>query len=129
MNLLISVGFFYPSQIGGPGNTLYWIGKHLVENDIKVTVLVSDIGVPKSFAPRDKWTVLDGIRIKYCNVTNPYGLIKLTWNTIKELTHNDVVMLSSLLYKPNFFVGIVALIYKKNNLVTTWGVTYTKRFC
>jgi len=113
MKLLMSLGMFYPSQIGGPGNTLYWIGKELVKKDIAVTVVVSDIGVPADFAVRNKWFNLDNIKIKYCSTNAVNSSIKLTWNTLKEVSRNDLIMLSSIFYKPNFFVGILTLILGK----------------
>ena len=113
MKLLMSLGIFYPSQIGGPANTLYWIGKSLTKKGIDVTAIVSDIGVSKNFVISDQWNNLDGIKIKYCHVNKFNGFLKLTIEALKEVPKNDVVMLSSIFYKPNFFVGIAALIFNK----------------
>lgn len=113
MRLLISTGLFYPSQIGGPGNTLYWFGKELVKKGISVKTIVSDAGVAEDFAPRDTWFDLDGIQIKYCKTGNQHNPISLVWKTMSEVSESDVVMLSSLLYKPNLFVGLAALLSGK----------------
>ena len=113
MKILMSLGIFYPSQVGGPGNTLYWMGKELVKQGISVTAVVSDRGVSDDFAPRDQWVDLDGIKIKYIVSGYITLFFRLVWHTLKEIPKNDVVMLSSFFYKPNFFVGLAALIGKK----------------
>lgn len=111
--ILMSLGIFYPSQVGGPANTLYWLGKELASKKMEITVIVSDYGVPAEFAPRNRWFYLDEIKVKYCCVNSCLNLLKLIWLTIKEIPVNDKVMLSSFFYKPNFVVGLVALLFGK----------------
>lgn len=127
LKILMSLGVFYPSQIGGPGNSLYWLGKEFVNQGIKTTAIVSDHGVADDFAPRNQWFDLNGIKIKYCETKSMMNLSKLTWLTIKEVPTNDVIMLSSLFYKPNFFVGLTALLYDKRILWSPRGELLVSR--
>ena len=126
MRLLMSLGIFYPSQVGGPGNTLYWIGKELIKKGCNVTVLVSDIGVTKEFAARGKWIDLNGIKIKYSHLKYPNSSLKIALLTIKEIPQNDVVMLSSIFYKPNFLVGLVSLFYRKRIIWSPRGELFVR---
>ena len=127
MKLLMSVGIFYPSQVGGPGNTLYWLGKELALRGVQTTAVVMDRGVAEDFAPRNQWIDLCGIRIKYCKHNSSIGFMQLLWNTLIEIPSSDVVILSSIFYKPNFFVGLVALVYRKKIIWSPRGELLFKR--
>lgn len=123
----MSLGIFYPSQVGGPGNTLYWLGKELVKRNVAVTAVVTDLGISSNFALRDKWYNLEGITIKYCNSKKPFLIFKIIWQTLKQVPYNDVIMLSSIFYKPNFFVGIMALIMSKKVIWSPRGELLVQR--
>ena len=41
MTLLISTALFYPSRLGGPANTLYWLSKALAKAGVQVTVVTT----------------------------------------------------------------------------------------
>lgn len=45
MRILFPLNAFYPSQIGGPCNTLYWHCSGLYNNGIKPTVITTRIGI------------------------------------------------------------------------------------
>lgn len=111
MKLLISIGIFYPSQIGGPSNTLYWLAKELAARGFDVTVVASDAGVSSDFAPRNIWNNFDGIKIKYWADTNSF--FKMIWFTIREIRNNDVLVLTSFLAKPNLFTALYAMLSGK----------------
>lgn len=127
MRLLISTGIFYPSQVGGPANSLYWLSKNLVKNGIDVTAIATDLGINKESILTNKWNDLDGIKIKYCrtNIINVFFII--IWNSIKEIPKNDAIMLSSFFYKPNIIIGIIALIYKKKIIWSPRGETLASK--
>lgn len=48
MRILFPIGAFYPSQIGGPGNTVYWHTCALTQNEIQVEVTTTMIGIDES---------------------------------------------------------------------------------
>ena len=42
MEILISAGLFYPSKLGGPANTLYWLVKALCTRNLDLSVVNSN---------------------------------------------------------------------------------------
>lgn len=113
MKLFISLGIFYPSQVGGPSNTLYWLAKTLVSKGVEVDVVVTDSGVSKEFASRDKWIDVDGIRVRYCSGNGMVTFVKSILFALISIKNCDVVMLSSVFYKPNFFISLWAILIKR----------------
>ena len=112
MRLLIPTGLFYPSKLGGPANTLYWLAKALVQNDIDVTVVTSDNFIDEGLVKSNKWTDVDGVRVRYCTAKTklPFRVIH---HSILEVFKADVVLFSSLCYLPNFFILLFAFILGK----------------
>lgn len=109
MKVLFPLHLFYPSRIGGPANTLYWLCKALAMKGHDVIVVATRGGIDEGKVELDKWVDVDGIRVRYCNSTS-----KFTYDVIKyskrELKKNDTVVFSSLCYLPNFFIAIAALL-------------------
>jgi glycosyltransferase involved in cell wall biosynthesis len=112
MNILISAGLFYPSKLGGPANTLYWLAKALCTRNLDVSVVTSNNHIDDKSIEFDKWTTIDDIRVRYCSVNSrfPFGIL---FYSIKELLKSDVVMLSSFFYKPNFFLAFFSVLFNK----------------
>lgn len=112
MKLLISTGLFYPSKLGGPANTLYWLAKEMVLKGIRTSVVSTHNYIDDNRITPDKWTTIDGIKALYCN-----SKTKLAYNvirqSIKEIKKCEVVMLSSFHFIPCFFVALYALFFKK----------------
>ena len=45
MKIYFPIGAFYPSQIGGPCNTLYWHTGQLTRNGIEVNIFTTTSGI------------------------------------------------------------------------------------
>ncbi len=112
MRVLISAGLFYPSKLGGPANTLYWLSKALVKCGIDVTVVTSSNHIESDILEFDKWIELDKIRIRYCTVKSKLPL-NIVLHSIREIRKSDIVLLSSICYLPNFFILLVSLLLRK----------------
>ncbi len=112
MKVLILSGLFYPSKLGGPANTLFWLTKALSNNNIDVSVVTSNNFIDDETIVCNKWTIVDKTRVRYCSAKTklPYRLIIFS---IKELLKCDVLLLSSFFYRPNFFVALFAFIARK----------------
>lgn len=107
MRVLITAGLFYPSKLGGPAKTLYWIAKALVSNNIKVTVVASNTHIDDGLVKFDEWTEIDDIKVRYCTVKSKFSC-SVIFHSIKELFKSDVVLLSSIFYIPSFFIALFA---------------------
>lgn len=112
MKVFISAGLFFPSKLGGPANTLYWLAKSLVSNNIRVSVVTSNNHIEDGLVEFDEWTEIDNIRVRYCSVNSKFSL-RVIFYSIKELFNNDVILLSSIFYIPSFFIALIASLTSK----------------
>lgn len=114
MKLLIVARNFYPSTLGGPSLTLYWMAKALINKGIDVTVITSSDHVPANKVTFDEWTELSGIHVYFASVKENDSfhlpVTKMMKRCIKDM---DVILLSSLFYKPSFFTSVWAKFYHK----------------
>lgn len=118
MKLLIATGLFYPSKLGGPANTLYWLSKALVKEGVDVSVVAGYSHIDAGKVEKDKWNLIDGIRAMYCTVKGKLPL-RVVLNACKELKKSDALMLSSVCFLPNSLIAIYArLLHKK----TIWSL-------
>lgn len=112
MRVLISAGLFYPSKLGGPANTLYWLGKALVSKGVRVSVVSTNNHIENGLVEFDEWTEIDKIRVRYCTAKSKLPF-KVIFHSVKELLKSDVVLLSSFFYMPSFFIALFAAFTSK----------------
>lgn len=112
MRLLFPLDLYYPSKIGGPANTLYWLCKALVKNGHDVAVVATRKGIDNGRVELNKWIKVDGINTRYCGTTSkfPFSIIR---HSVKRLRKVDTVVFSSICYVPNFIIGLIAKIQGK----------------
>ena len=112
MHVFIPTGLFYPSKLGGPSKTLYWLSKGLIAKGINVSVVTSNNFIEGNIVDYDKWTNLENIRIIYCKTKSKFSF-KIIYNSIIELHKCDIVLLSSIFYLPLFIVALFAVLKNK----------------
>lgn len=112
MRLLISTALFYPSRLGGPANTLYWMAKALVKADVNTTVVTTDRHIEEGKVIPDTWSDVDGIRVRYCK-SGKLCLLKELWHTWKEMKSCDSVMLCDMFQRQVLPVAFMARMYGK----------------
>jgi glycosyltransferase involved in cell wall biosynthesis len=112
MRLFIAAGLFFPTTLGGPSKSLYWLAKELVKSDVEVSVVTTNVCVDDSEIIADKWMIYDGIRVRYCNTSLKISLAVL-FHGLKEIHGCDIVLLSSISYFPLFFLSLYATILGK----------------
>ncbi len=112
MRILFPLDLFYPSKVGGPANTLYWLCKALVRNGHDVTVVSTQRGIDKGKVEIDKWVDVDGIATRYCGSESKISFSVIR-HSIKKLKTSEVIVFSSICYLPNFFIALAAGIRKK----------------
>lgn len=109
MRIFISTQLFYPAKLGGPANAVYWLAKALVRSGHAVTVVTTNISVDSS-VKTDCWIIRDGIRVIYCsNSKIPY--LNVIKNSLNEIKNADIVILTSVCYKPEIIIAIKAAKY------------------
>jgi glycosyltransferase involved in cell wall biosynthesis len=94
---MLSADWFYPAQMGGPSNAIYWQAKALTRAGHQVTVVATSQDQPKS-TPVNRWVALDCGYVIYTRNPHfylPFCHIWYGWKTIRLV---DVVHVNSLFY-------------------------------
>lgn len=111
MKILFPIGTLYPSQQGGPSNTVYWMAKGLVKNGVEVTCVATNIltqGVPS-----DKWLSTDYGEVIYCSTRHAMFPVRMMWESFKKLIHCDVVQLTSVFNTGSLFIAFCGIFVGK----------------
>src|SRR5690606_33750133 len=107
MKILFPVGAFYPSQIGGPCNTIYWHTTALQQNGIEVKIVTTTAGIKENNVITDKFIDLVCGKTYY----SKGGPVQL--NTIiialSEIKSADILHLNSLFS----WLSSITFIYSK----------------
>lgn len=113
MKVLIPLDLFYPSRIGGPANTLFWLGQALSHEGHEIFVVTTIKGIEKN-VKKDTWhKIHESINVRYCKTKNKIPL-KVIWHSARLVRSVDTVLFSSICFIPNFFIALVALFFGKN---------------
>lgn len=119
MTILFPLVAFYPSQIGGPCNTLYWHCCALKHNSVEPTVITTTVGIEKDKVVFDEWIKSDCGDVYY----STKGVF--SFSTIKiisrEIANTDILHLNSLFSAFSIYSFIYkSLFYPKKKIV--WSV-------
>ena len=101
MKILLSADCFYPAQMGGPSNALYWQAKALTQAGHQVTVVATSYCLPAS-VPTDQWLMQDCGRVFYTKNPHFYAPVKHIWYAYQAIQRVDVVHINSLFYPASF---------------------------
>jgi glycosyltransferase involved in cell wall biosynthesis len=104
MRILFPISSFYPSQQGGPCNSVYALAKSLAAAGHQVFVLTTNYNIPEQrWTRRSGWALLDGIRVYYLWLPSnasvwtreliSYSMPWLFWGRIEE-ARPDIIHLT-----------------------------------
>ncbi len=119
MKVLFPIGTLFPSEQGGPSNTIYWMAKALVNHHIEVVCIATDLGLPPESVEIDEWLTTNYGKIRYTSDVLHSMPFKLLYHSYKELPSCDVLHLTSIFYPPSWILACIALFYKKK---IVWSV-------
>ena len=97
MKILLSADCFYPAQMGGPSNTIYWLAKALTRAGHDVTVIATSQDLPPS-VPRNQWVPMDCGRVMYTRNPHFYLPLRHIWQGWRAIANADIVHVNSLFY-------------------------------
>ena len=97
MRILLSVDCFYPAQMGGTSNTIYWLAKALRQAGHAVTVVATSQYLP-SFVPINQWLTLDCGQVMYTRNSLFYLPVRHIWVGWRAMKNADVVHVNSFFY-------------------------------
>jgi glycosyltransferase involved in cell wall biosynthesis len=118
LKVLFPIGSIYPSQQGGPSNSIYWLAKALVANGVDV-VIVSTDAVLDAKIERNKWLITNYGKVIFYKDFSLHIPLKAIRTAFIEMKDADVVHLNSIFYPYSWIMGLLALIKKKKII---WSV-------
>ena len=120
MKIVFPIGSFYPSQEGGPSNSVYLLAKELSTlESYEVSVITTNKGISENALDFDQWIKLgDKFKVTYLkrNWYYPLAWIRIAWS---EITHSEVVHLTSVFYPPSVIAALISVIKRKK---VVWSV-------
>src|SRR5688572_32948661 len=112
MKILFPLEVFYPSQAGGPANSVYWLARSLSREGFEPTVVATNKGIDSSF-PLNRWHETDAGNVIHVRTRSFTFPVRQPLRTLGRLPSVDVVHLSSLYYPAGFLAGLVARLVRK----------------
>lgn len=94
MKILFPIDAFYPSQIGGPCNTLYWHCSAIKKDDLEPKIITSTLGITTGKVSPDMWLDLKCGNVFYS--TKRSKSLKLSKLISQEISKTDILHLNSL---------------------------------
>jgi glycosyltransferase involved in cell wall biosynthesis len=119
---LYPIGTLYPSQNGGPSNTVYWMAKGLVSKGIEVTCISTSLGIDEKNIKLDEWFNTDYGRVMYTKDKIHSFPIKWMYHSFKEIKRHDIIHLNSLFYFPSIILSMICVLLNKK---LVWSVRGT----
>src|SRR5690606_22739306 len=119
MKIFFPIGAFYPSQVGGPCNTLYWHTCELTKKGIDVRVVTTSLGIKEGAVDQGHFIDSECGKVYYGKgKTSSYSIFKEAAKCIKEA---DIIHLNSLFHGLSIFSFFYTkLKYPKKKIV--WSV-------
>jgi len=112
MKILFPIGTLYPSQQGGPSNTVYWMAKALTAQNVFVTLIATLAGSEGKVKP-NTWLSTNYGYVIYWAERLPQLPLRLIFTAYRQVSKHDVVHLNSLFYPPSFLLAAAAVWQKK----------------
>lgn len=119
MNILFPLSAFYPSQIGGPCNTLYWHTRALNQNCINPIIVTSTVGIDNNIVNSDKWLDLDCGRTYYGK--GRALRLKTILTALVKIKKVDILHLNSL-FSPISSLSFIYAILFSRKIKIIWSV-------
>lgn len=89
MKIFFPIGAFYPSQIGGPCNTVHWHVKELEKHHVKSSVITSMLGIKEKNIVANAVVTSEGLEIHYRKNIFSFSTIQLMYANMRtaDLLH------------------------------------------
>lgn len=113
MTILFPTASYFPSQLGGPSNTIYWHCCALKKRGINTIITTTSWGIlEKHKIGLNTWITNESGKVYYSSLW--FGIpINQIFQTLRLIPKADVIQLSSIFYYPSLIFAIWGLICKK----------------
>ena len=112
MKIFFPTEVFYPSQSGGPANTIYWLTKNLVKEGFEPVIVSSDKGIESGF-PLNRWRENEAGRVIHVRTRWLNFPIGQTLRALSSFYRADIVHISSVFYPTAFITAFAARFLRK----------------
>ena len=109
MKILYPLLAYYPSQVGGPANTVYWLTKALVNEKVDVTVITSDLGIKNNNIDRNSFIYTNHGRIYYGKGSRIS--FKTIYKCLSEVKNHDLIHTNGLFDTLSLITVIFTIIF------------------
>jgi glycosyltransferase involved in cell wall biosynthesis len=117
MKIFHPVLCYYPSQAGGPANTVYWLNKTLNTKGIHTNVISTSFGLSEQIKVK-KYN--DFHKVVFFKAINSLFFKK----SIIEIKKTDIVQFSSLFFLPTLVFLLFSVLYNKCIILSPRGELY-----
>ena len=94
MRILFPIRSIYPSQIGGPTNTVYWLTTALTKKKINITIVSSSRGIKDNTIIKNEFITTSFGKVYYGSGGTLN--LKTIFKALMEVKNNDIIHLNSL---------------------------------
>ncbi len=133
-NILFIAGSYYPSQLGGPCNSFYWLAKAIGKSDFNVTVMAMSIGINDDSIVFNKWYNTEYGNVIYIKTNLNNYSTKYIWACLRQIKTAQIIHINSIFSFASYLIGFIAILYKKPVIWSPRGefapkaLTYKKIF-
>lgn len=120
MKIFFPLEVFYPSQAGGPANSIYWLTKNLSDFDIESIIVTTDKGLQEDVAV-NKWVNLDFGKAIYVKTLRYNFPLRQTFVSLANFKNSDVVHISSIFFPSAFITAFAARLLKMKIVISPRG--------
>jgi glycosyltransferase involved in cell wall biosynthesis len=119
MRIHFPIGAFYPSQVGGPCNTLYWHACALEKNKVDVSIVTTNRGIPEGEVELNKDIKNESGIVYYGTGSN--ASLKIILKALKGLRKSEILHLNSLFSPLSVASFLYARLFLSNKKIV-WSV-------
>lgn len=112
MKIFFPLEVFYPSQAGGPANTVYWITKNLSRHDFEPIIVSTDKGIQPEIT-LNKWLKTDGGKTIYVKTRFLHFPFYQILVSLSNFYRSDIVQISSVFFPTAFITAFAARLLGK----------------
>lgn len=108
MRILFPLFAYYPSQIGGPCNTLYWHASELKKHNFSPKIVTSSIGIDEEKEVEfNKFILNESGKVYYGN--GKWSFVRILFVSVKSIKKSEIIHLNGLFS----LISIVTFFYAK----------------
>jgi glycosyltransferase involved in cell wall biosynthesis len=116
--ILYPIGSIYPSQQGGPSNSIYWACLALKKIGADVTIVSTDVSTD-GLVTKNQWVQSDFGEVIYNSEYSYKFPVKSIIKSLKQVRKCDIVHLNSLFYPLSIVVFVMSILCSKTII---WSV-------